>query len=68
MEAHTAAGKLQGLAGDAVWYEAAFVVGITNAMNVVADSLDHVASFAPVDDARPSSEVAALFSEVRAFY
>ena len=68
MEAHTAAGKLQGFAGDAVWYEAAFVVGITNAMNVVADSLDGVASFPPIDDANAPSEVAALFSEIRAFY
>ena len=24
---------------DALWYEAAFVVGITNALNVVADAL-----------------------------
>ncbi|MGH7753830.1 MAG: hypothetical protein ACREN5_13540, partial [Gemmatimonadales bacterium] len=39
MRAHTAAGKLQGMEGDAVWYEAAHVVGITNALNVVADGL-----------------------------
>ena len=39
MEAHTAAGKLQGLKEDALWYEAASVVGITNALNVVADGL-----------------------------
>ena len=68
MEAHTAAGKLQGLAGDAVWYEAAFVVGITNAMNVVADSLDGVAALAPRDEVGAPSEVIALFAEIRAFY
>ena len=68
MEAHTAAGKLQGLAGDAVWYEAAFVVGITNAMNVVADSLDGVASFSPIDDAGAPAEVGALFTAIRTFY
>ena len=27
------------MTGDAVWYEAAFVVGMTNALNVVADGL-----------------------------
>ena len=68
MEAHTAAGKLQGLSGDAVWYEAAFVVGITNAMNVVADSLEGVAAFPAVDDAGAAPDVMALFADIRMFY
>jgi hypothetical protein len=70
VEAHTAAGKLQGLSADALWYEAAFVVGITNAMNVVADSLSPEAGVAipPVDEGNAGSEVAALFDEIRAFY
>jgi AhpD family alkylhydroperoxidase len=50
--------------GDARWYEAAFVVGVTNAMNVVADGL------APVwpSPATPAAEVEAVFADVRAFY
>ena len=50
---------------DALWYEAASVVGITNALNVVGDGLPaDVLPFEPSigDDAR------ALLDEVRAFY
>ena len=71
MEAHTAAGKLQGLAADAPWYEAALVVGVTNALNVVADSLgpaDGVYLLTVVDEATASGELATLFGEIRAFY
>ncbi|HEY7520788.1 MAG TPA: carboxymuconolactone decarboxylase family protein [Methylomirabilota bacterium] len=64
MEAHTAAGKLQGLAGDGPWYEAAFVVGVTNALNVAADGL--AAALPPLTDA--VSEADAVFADVRVFY
>ncbi len=72
MSAHTAAGKLQGLAEDALWYEAALVVGITNALNVVADGLGPLAGLdpivAPVPEATAPIEVASLFDDIRAFY
>jgi hypothetical protein len=66
VEAHTAAGKLQGLKADAAWYEAAFVVGVTNALNVVADGL-------PADVLPPLAEADAgaarpVLDEIRAFY
>jgi len=60
---HTAAGKLQGLTDDALWYEAALVVGITNALNVVADS-----PLATLEAAEPSGEAEAVYGEIRAFY
>lgn len=66
MEAHTAAGKLQGLAGDAPWYEAAFVVGVTNALNVAADGL--TAALPPLSDADAGPEACAVFADVRSFY
>lgn len=66
MEAHTAAGKLQGLEGDAPWYEAAFVVGVANALNVVADGL--AAALAPLSEADAPAEARAIFADVRAFY
>jgi Carboxymuconolactone decarboxylase family len=48
--------------GDAPWYEAASVVGITNALNVIADGL-------PADVlAPPSATGDAVFDEIRAFY
>jgi hypothetical protein len=65
--AHTAAGKLQGLADDALWYEAAHVVGITNALNVVADSFDPDV-LAPVREDAATGELAATFAEIREFY
>ena len=67
MTAHTAAGKLQGLGADAVWYEAAHVVGVTNALNVVGDALDP-ATLAPVDERTAAGELATTFAEIRDFY
>jgi alkylhydroperoxidase/carboxymuconolactone decarboxylase family protein YurZ len=58
------------MAGDAVWYEAAHVVGITNALNVVADGLAPVPGAAALlelaDEAAP--EVRDLYDDIRAFY
>lgn len=54
---------------DAFWYEAAQVVGITNALNVVADTLaDAGPAFTPVDPATATGETRALFEEIAAFY
>jgi alkylhydroperoxidase/carboxymuconolactone decarboxylase family protein YurZ len=54
---------------DAFWYEAAQVVGITNALNVVADTLGEAgAGFTAVDPAAASGETRALFGEIAAFY
>jgi AhpD family alkylhydroperoxidase len=52
--------------GDAPWYEAAFVVGVTNALNVAADGL--AAALPPQSDAEAGAEAAAVFADVRAFY
>jgi AhpD family alkylhydroperoxidase len=52
--------------GDAPWYEAAFVVGVTNALNVAADGL--AAALPPLTDADADPEVRAVFADVRAFY
>jgi alkylhydroperoxidase/carboxymuconolactone decarboxylase family protein YurZ len=71
VQAHTAAGKLQGLTDDAYWYEAAHVVGITNALNVVADGLGAPGGGMLLPEAEETGaapEVAALFDEIRAFY
>jgi alkylhydroperoxidase/carboxymuconolactone decarboxylase family protein YurZ len=54
------------MTGDAPWYEAAQVVGITNALNVVADGLGGVLSAVTAAEAAP--EVAAVFDDIRAFY
>ena len=54
------------MTGDAPWYEAAMVVGITNALNVVADGLGP--SMAPVKPGAGGAEVAAVYDDVRAFY
>jgi alkylhydroperoxidase/carboxymuconolactone decarboxylase family protein YurZ len=54
---------------DAFWYEAAQVVGITNALNVVADTLgDASPAFTPVDPATATGETQALFEGIAAFY
>ena len=54
---------------DALWYEAAQVVGITNALNVVADALgEATAGLAAVDAAAGGEAARALFGDVRAFY
>jgi hypothetical protein len=67
VQAHTAAGKLQGLAEDALWYEAAHVVGITNAVNVVADGLG-AELLSPVDADAETGEAGRVFAEIRAFH
>ena len=54
------------MTGDAAWYEAAFVVGITNALNVVADGLE--AALPPPDPAALAPEGLALLAEIRTFY
>jgi alkylhydroperoxidase/carboxymuconolactone decarboxylase family protein YurZ len=48
---------------DAPWYEAALLVGVTNALNVVADS-----PLESLEPASPSAEAQAVFAEIRAFY
>ena len=53
------------MTGDAIWYEAAQVVGITNALNVAADGLG---ALGPVDDSSAPAETRALFAEIRDFY
>jgi alkylhydroperoxidase/carboxymuconolactone decarboxylase family protein YurZ len=59
------------MADDAAWYEAAYVVGITNALNVVADACGPLpdGELLPIaaDSTRPD-DVRALFAEIRAFY
>ena len=51
------------MTADALWYEAALVSGITNALNVVADS--PLAALEPADS---SPEAETLYGEIRAFY
>ena len=46
--------------GDDRWYEAAFVVGITNALNVVADGLS-AAEMPRVEAEAAPADVAAIF-------
>jgi carboxymuconolactone decarboxylase family protein len=54
---------------DALWYEAAQVVGITNALNVVADTLGEAgAGFTGVDPGTAAGEARALFADITAFY
>ena len=54
---------------DALWYEAAHVVGVTNALNVVADALGASMPGLPaLDSAAAAGEARALFDDVRAFY
>ena len=55
------------MVGDALWYEAAQVVGITNALNVGADGLG-ASGLTPVEPAGASAEVRAVFEDVQAFY
>jgi alkylhydroperoxidase/carboxymuconolactone decarboxylase family protein YurZ len=59
------------MVGDALWYESAHVVGITNALNVAADglaALPAVTALLPPVAEEGGPAVAALFSEIRAFY
>ena len=51
--------------GDAMWYEAAQVVGITNALNVAADTLGVLGA---LDETAAPAEVRALFADIREFY
>ena len=57
---------------DALWYEAAMAVGITNAHNVVADAFSPndalAALIAPVEEAEPTAEVEKVFGDIRQFY
>ena len=54
---------------DALWYEAAHVVGVTNALNVVADALGEATPGLPaLDPATGGEETRALFDDIRAFY
>jgi alkylhydroperoxidase/carboxymuconolactone decarboxylase family protein YurZ len=55
------------MTGDDRWYEAAFVVGITNALNVVADGLA-TAVMPRVEPATAPREVRDIFTDIRAFY
>src|SRR5438477_297628 len=48
---------------DALWYEAAHLVGITNALNVVAD-----APLAALEPAEAAPEAEQVFAEIRACY
>ncbi len=54
------------MAGDALWYEAAMVVGITNALNVVADGLG--ALMTPLKPGAGPVEVARVYDEIQVFY
>src|SRR5262245_36625010 len=60
------------MSGDARWYEAAFVVGVTNALNVVADGLGPAggapALLEAVSEADAHGPVGALFAEIGEFY
>jgi AhpD family alkylhydroperoxidase len=60
------------MAADALWYEAAMVVGITNALNVVADGLTSAralgAAVPDPDETRAPAEAIATFGEIRKFY
>jgi len=53
------------MTGDAMWYEAAQVVGITNALNVAADTLGVLGA---LDEAAAPAEVRDLFADIRDFY
>ncbi|HSL52247.1 MAG TPA: carboxymuconolactone decarboxylase family protein [Candidatus Deferrimicrobiaceae bacterium] len=54
---------------DALWYEAAHVVGVTNALNVVADALGEATLGLPaLDPATGGEETRTLFNDIRAFY
>lgn len=54
------------MAGDAIWYEAAMVVGITNALNVVADALGPLMT--PVKRGGGPPEAVAIYDDILAFY
>ena len=76
--AHTAAGKLQGYPDDAYWYEAAYVYGVTNGINAVADGLRLPLDFSDTPVRKPlvrlveleeaSDQVRGIYQEIMAFY
>ena len=75
--AHSAAGKLQGLDDDRVWFEVAYVAGVTHGLNALADGLRLPLDFSPstrlaavaiVEDAAAEPEVKGVFEEIREFY
>src|SRR2546428_6054794 len=51
------------MSDDALWSEAALLVGLPNALNVVAD-----APLAALEPAQPAPEAEVVFAEIRAFY
>ena len=56
---------------DALWYEAAFVVGLTNALNVVADALapqPGITLLTPMEEATADPTLATVFADIRTFY
>ena len=57
---------------DALWYEAAMVVGITNALNVVADGLTAAralgAAIAEPDEVHAPAAAVETFADIRTFY
>ena len=55
------------MGGDALWYEAAMVVGITNALNVVADGLG-AADGAGEAGAGARRGRRRVYDDIRAFY
>lgn len=77
MTAHSAAGKLQGLVDDQVWYEVAYVAGVTHALNAVADGLRLPLEFSPSartpavslpEPGEAGPEARAVFAEILDFY
>ena len=58
------------MAEDAYWYEAAFVAGITNALNVAADGLITPGGplIEPVDENAAPENSKTVFAEIREFY
>jgi hypothetical protein len=54
------------MTGDAPWYEAAQVVGITNALNVMADGLEGLMT--PVKAGGAPPEVETIYADIRAFF
>jgi alkylhydroperoxidase/carboxymuconolactone decarboxylase family protein YurZ len=60
------------MAEDALWYEAAFLVGVTNALNVVADGMDPHDGLGPlmepVNELAATAEASAVFTQIRTFY
>ena len=52
---------------DALWYEAAYVVGVTNALNVVADGLPPDV-LPPLAESAADVQTRAVIDEIRAFY